>query len=246
MGKVNVPRESQFIKKMTLALIILLVMVIIAHFFLLSLGYEPRSSFQKAVKIVTHVEVATEEIGYKYLFVILSIMGDVVQFYLIYVLLEYLLEGKFKGVFTGVRYMNKARKMYDHYIIAGGGRVGRHAAKALQNYSRSLVIVDNDEETVEKLRREGFIAVKGDVLDENFLKEINIEKAKHLIACLGDDSDNLLLLMTARELNPGIKMSARANDDSTVAKLQHAGATHVVVPSSLGGEELAKTAVRVS
>ena len=74
------------------------------------------------------------------------------------------------------------------------------------------------------------------------LKKINIEKVKHFFACLAKDSDNILLVLTVRELNPGIKISARAHSDDIVSKLQHAGASYVVVPAAIGGEELAKTA----
>jgi voltage-gated potassium channel len=140
--------------------------------------------------------------------------------------------------------MNKVKKMKGHFIVAGGGRVGSHAAEALKNYTDKIVIIDNNDERVNKLRKKGFTVVKGDLLDEHFLKEINIENAKYLIACLGNDSDNILLVLTVRELNPGIKISARANVESTVQKLKHAGASHVVVPASLGGDELAKAAVR--
>ena len=80
--------------------------------------------------------------------------------------------------------------------------------------------------------------------NQDLIKEINIEKAKHLIACLGSDSDNILLILTVKELNPGIKISARANKESVIKKLKHAGASYVVVPSSIGGEELAKAAGR--
>ncbi len=244
MGKVDTPRETQFFKKMFFALLILLGFVVVAQFFLITLGYTASESFQKAIEIVTHVGVATEQIGFKYVFVLLGIMGDVVQFYLIYVILEYLLEGKFKDIFSGVRHMNKVKKMKNHYIIAGGGRVGSHSAESLKSYTENVVVVDNDEKTIQKLRKMGYTAVKGDLLDENFLKEINVDKAKHLIACLGRDSDNILLILSTRELNPGIKISARANSESTVQKLKHAGASHVIVPSSIGGEELAKWAAR--
>ncbi len=244
MGKVNLP-EDNFLKKVVLALLILVILISLASIGLFLQGLQAEESFSKALGIVTHVEIVNEQIGLKYFFALLSIMGGVVQFYLIYVILEYLLEGKFKDVFSGVRQMNKVKKMSNHYIIAGGGRVGSHAASVLKQYTKDIVIVDNDEETVKKLKKQGYIAVKGDVLDEDFLTEINIEKAKQLIACLGSDSDNILLVLTAKELHPGIKVSARANSENVVAKLKHAGAAHVVIPSYLGGIELAKTALRI-
>ena len=244
MGKVDMPGESDFFKKIFIALLILLSLIFITNFGLIRDGYDSEKSFSKAVKIVTHVDIVSEDIGYKYIFTILSIMGEVIQFYLIYVVLEYVLDGKFKNMFIGVKHMKKAKSLNNHCIIAGGGRVGSHTADSLSKHTNNILIVDKEDENIDALRKKGYLAVKGDVLDEHFLEEINIDKAKQLIACLGDDSDNILLVLTAKELNHTIKISARANYDKSVPKLKHAGASYVVVPASIGGEELAKTAVR--
>lgn len=244
MGKVDIPKEGHFLKKILLAMAILVTLVVMAQLAFMEQGMGLDKSFSKSISIVTHVDVVNEQISFKYFFALLSVLGGVVQFYLIYVVLEYILEGKFHNIFSGVRHMNKVKNMKDHYIIAGGGRVGSHAATLLKSYGKEVVLIDNNEAVVEKLRSQGFTALRGDVLDEAFLKEVNIEKAKQLLACLGRDSDNILLVLTSRELNPGLKVSARANHESVIPKLQHAGASHVVVPSSLGGEELAKTATR--
>ncbi len=233
--------ESNVFTKVLVALFILLMMIFISDFVLVNSGVDSNDALLMAVQIVTHVSVDSD--NHSFLFVIMSIIGGVVQFYLIYVILEYVLEGKFKEIFSGVKFMNKIKKMKDHYIIAGGGRVGSHAAERLMKKSKNVIIVDNDEKEVNKLRKQGFFSVQGDVLDPHFLKEINIDKAKQLFACLGSDSDNILLVLTVRELNKDIRMSARASHDDIISKLKHAGAAYVVVPSSLGGEELARTAL---
>ena len=106
-----------------------------------------------------------------------------------------------------------------------------------------MVIVEKDEDEAKKMRKQGYLVVVGDVLDTHFLKEINIDKAKQLFACLDSDSDNILLVLTVKEINHNIRISARASNDNIISKLKHAGASFVVVPSSLGGEELAKTAL---
>jgi voltage-gated potassium channel len=244
MGKVKIPRQKQFTNKVFFALIILLSLVFMAYLGLMFTGLGNDQSIAKSIEIVTHVDIVNEPISFRYFFAFLSLLGGVVQFYFVYVILEYVLDGKFQDIFYGVAYMNKIKKMKDYYLVAGGGRVGSHAAKMLKDYDKQVVIVDTNEEVVLKLRKDGLTAIKGDVLDESFLKEIDFEQAKFLVACLGSDSDNILLILTAKEINPGIKISARANTDSVVQKLKHAGASYVVVPSSLGGEELAKTAAR--
>lgn len=245
MGKVKIPKDKSFLKKIAIAIAIMFFLIFGVQIILLAEGFPRETSFSKAISIITGVEIVNEQIGFKYVFTFLSMVGGVLEFYLFYLILEYLIEGKLNGILTGVGYMNRIKSMKDHYIIAGGGRVGSHAAKVLSLHEKDIVIADNNEDNIQKLRKDGLIAVKGDVLDEAFLTELNISKAKYLFACLGSDSDNILLVLTAREMNPLLKISARANNDSVVPKLKHAGAHHVVVPSSLGGEELAREAKRI-
>ena len=130
MGKVNLP-ESNIFLKVVIALFILITMIIVSNTILMENGLESSESFPKAIQIVTHVSVDNDSMSFTYLFIIMSIIGGVVQFYLIYIILEYVLEGKFREIFSGVKYMNKIKKMKNHYIIAGGGRVGSHAASKL-------------------------------------------------------------------------------------------------------------------
>lgn len=83
------------------------------------------------------------------------------------------------------------------------------------------------------------VFIKGDATQDEVLKEAGIERAKALITTLPKDADNVFITLTARELNPRIKIIARASDESSVSKLRMAGANRVVMPDFIGGLHMA-------
>jgi len=147
-------------------------------------------------------------------------------------------------MFSEARLMNQVKKLKDHIIICGGGRVGVHVADVLARYGKAFIILDENAEAVEKLKREGHMAINADALDEKDLLKAGINNASHLLACLGEDGDNILLVLTAKELNPSITIAVRATTESTITKLKHAGAKHIVLPEALGGLHLAHAVLK--
>jgi len=81
--------------------------------------------------------------------------------------------------------------------------------------------------------------LQGDALDPDVLQKASIEKAKGLIATLGEDSDNIYLVITATELNSNLDIAAKANDEHAVDRLHKVGAKIVVLPQVVGGRQLA-------
>jgi voltage-gated potassium channel len=81
--------------------------------------------------------------------------------------------------------------------------------------------------------------MEGDVLSEDTLKSAGVERARTLIAAMGSDADNVFVTLTAKELNPHIKVVARAERMESVKKLKQAGASEVIMPSAIGGKAMA-------
>lgn len=84
----------------------------------------------------------------------------------------------------------------------------------------------------------------GDAKKEEVLKKAKIDKAKGLIATLPSDADNVFLTLTARELNPNILITAKADEKEAIRKLKIAGANRVVSPYLIGGLRMAEVSVR--
>jgi voltage-gated potassium channel len=135
-------------------------------------------------------------------------------------------------------------KLSGHYIVCGFGRVGRGAAAELVRTGEKFIIVDKDEDRVERATRAGMLGALGDATRDETLREVGIARAKGVIATLASDADNLFLVISARTLNPMLQISARAMEDEAEQKLRRAGADAVFAPYQITGSRLAQAIVR--
>ena len=167
--------------------------------------------------------------------------------YVVAVLSKYLYEGELKDIFTKYMLGREVRKMKDHVIICGLGRNGYRAAVELHSENVPFVVIDENEEIIKKLFGENnhsFNYVIGDATEEHILKEAGIERARSLIACIPRDATNVFVTLSARELNPKLKIIARAINNSAESKLRKAGADFVVNPDEIGGSHMANLVQR--
>lgn len=152
-----------------------------------------------------------------------------------------IIDGVFRNYYIDNKVKKRIAKLKDHIIVCGYGRNGKQATVELGNHNGQLIIIDSNESVVEKIREDtDLLYVQGDSTQEEILKIAQIEKAKALITTLPIDSDNLFVVLTAKELNPGLIIISRASDDHSVAKLKRAGATNVIMPDKVGGQQMAK------
>lgn len=136
------------------------------------------------------------------------------------------------------------RNTQDHIIICGYGRVGRSATQTLRDGSDTVVVIDRDATLISKVREQGIAAVWGDATSDDTLREAGIGRASGLIACLGNDADNLFTVLSAKTLNPRLRIVARTMNPENEAKMQRAGADRVVSPYQIGGRQMASILTR--
>jgi len=134
------------------------------------------------------------------------------------------------------------RKIENHVIVCGYGQNGSHAAMELIHGNQKVVVLDRSQKIIDdaQLHDIDAIFIHGDATHEEFLLEAKVEKAKALITSLKNDADNLYVVLSARELNPDIKIVSKAVEISAERKLRRAGADHVILPDSVGGIRMAK------
>jgi voltage-gated potassium channel len=135
-------------------------------------------------------------------------------------------------------------KLQNHIILCGFGRVGRGAAEELRASQVPFVVVDKDEERVERAIKEGMLAVLADASRDETLLETGIRRARGLIATLASDADNLFVILTAKTLNPALQLSARVAEESSEQKMRRAGADFVFAPYNSTGHRMAQAIVR--
>jgi voltage-gated potassium channel len=117
-------------------------------------------------------------------------------------------------------------------VIAGFGDVGAGAYQKLTASGVSCIVVDSKKQDVEQ--------VIGNAEDEDVLKKARIEEARFCIVALNDDDVNIFTTLMARNLNPVIRILARANEPASVEKLYRAGADYVALLSMIGGQTIAR------
>lgn len=190
------------------------------------------------------VPVAQTEIGR--LFSTLLILGGVgVLFYALTNFSIFLFEGILQGAWGRWRMEKEIAKMSNHYIVCGTGRVGEIIIRELVLTHRQVVAIDQDAEKVTAIAREFNIPfLIGNATEESVLISAGIERASGLLAALGNDHENLFLVITARSLNPKLRIIARGNHPSVISKMLKAGADEVVLPETIGGLRMASLMVR--
>ncbi len=157
-----------------------------------------------------------------------------------------LLDGNYRKLLKDLKTKKKLKKMKNHIIICGFGRNGRQAARELLNINREIVIIDKKPEIInlniyeDLARNKNLTFLEGDAAHETSLLQAGITQAEGIITTLPYDADNLLIVLTAADLNKKIKIISRASDEHSFSKLKRAGADNVIMPDIVGGARMAK------
>ena len=124
------------------------------------------------------------------------------------------------------------KHLRNHIIVCGIGETGSCIARELMNTGAAFVVVERDQDRIEALQKLGDVMhIRGDATSDAVLIEAGIDHAAGLAATLSSEKDNLFLTLTARQLNPSIRIVARGLDDSMNQKLRRAGADATVSPT---------------
>ncbi len=134
---------------------------------------------------------------------------------------------------------NKIAKLSGHTVLIGLGKHGKEAYKNLKQNRRSVVVVEKDPSKIEEMEEKLDYYLEGDATKDDVLLAAGIRNASVLISTLPDDADNLFIILSARQLHPGIKIITLATNENTERKLKLAGADHVVMTYRIGGEYMA-------
>ena len=179
--------------------------------------------------------------GGKIFTVFLIIISFGIFGYVVSSITRLIFEGVLHQSYKEYQVRKKITKLQDHVIVCGYGRNGFQATTELISHNEKVVIVEKREHVVERiLENPDLLYVMGNASSEEVLEVAQIRKAKALITALPNDADNIFVVLTAREMNPGLKIISRASNFGSDAKLRRAGATNVIMPDRIGGQRMAK------
>ncbi len=144
------------------------------------------------------------------------------------------------GSFLGQYNRNlKRKKMKNHVIVCGYGRNGNQVVKELIAYKEKIVVIDSNHDLIVNRNLERTDFIEGDATVDDVLIKAGVQKAAALITALPDDAENLYVVLSARALNPDLKIISRASNEGAEKKLRMAGVNNVVTPERVGGAHMA-------
>ena len=134
--------------------------------------------------------------------------------------------------------------LHDHIVLAGFGRSGQKALEELLADGTeigSVVVIDDDPETIELAKESGVATIRGDATRDEVQKAVHIERAQSLIVSCGRDDTSVLAVLTARHLAPNLRIAVAIRNSDNEDLARQAGANIVVNPVSFTGLLLAST-----
>ncbi len=178
------------------------------------------------------------------MFLLLGGMGIVT--YTMLTLAAFVIEGQLRHIFTRRQMQRRIGRMKEHFIVCGDTFARWYVTEELIKTGRNVVLVTSSQEAIdEAAERLGDIpGVMGDPSDDDILIEAGVLEAAGIVFSMADDKDNLLGVLTARRLSPGLRIIASTERPETIAKLRSAGADAIVSPTHIGGMRMASELIR--
>lgn len=174
--------------------------------------------------------------------IVLIVIGVGTVAYVLSAAARVILEGELQQIFGRKRLEKRLRELKNHFIICGYGRMGKIICRELKADGIAFVAIEKNAESMPE--DESLFTIEGDATRDDLLRECGIERARGLISVLPTDAENLYVVLSARELNPGLFIVARAGEEGSEKKLLRAGANKVVSPYHIGGLRIAQTVLR--
>ncbi|WP_079932943.1 TrkA family potassium uptake protein [Carboxydocella sp. ULO1] len=179
-----------------------------------------------------------------YFTIFLSYAGLALILYALGLIGALIVEGDLFDLLGRRKMKQEIAKLRDHIIVCGAGRVGKQVIERLKKERTPFVVIEQKEHLFNSLLEEGVLAILGDASMEEVLRKAGIERAKGLVSAIPGDANNVFVTLTAKEINPGITIVARAERKESEAKLYRAGADKVVSPAIIGGQRMAISIIK--
>lgn len=175
---------------------------------------------------------------------VLIFVGAGFCLYVVGSFVQFILGGQINKI-LGRRKLDKSiSRLNDHCVVCGYGRIGRVLALSLIDHPMDVVVIEQNPDLVPVMNGDKVLYVSGSATEEDALIAAGIKRAKTLVAVLATDTDNVFLVLTARQLNPDLYIMARASQESVKSKLRAAGADKVESPYDTGALSMARRVLR--
>ena len=176
----------------------------------------------------------------------IATIGIGLVYYMLAKMTMFLVAGEINVAFRRRTMLKRIGALEQHYIVCGIGRVGSNVAHELSITDRPYVVIDTDMVNIEKHRERypDAMWIQGDASEDELLKLAGIDSAAGVFAVTGDDSKNLVVTLSAKQLNPRPRVVARCHEINYIEKIRKVGADAIVSPDFTGGMRIVSSMVR--
>lgn len=174
----------------------------------------------------------------------LVLSGVGTAFYLLTTFVALVIEGDLGAALGVSRMKGRIDQLTGHHILCGYGRVGEEIARELVARRMPFVVVESNPETLQRAVAAGHLVIEGDAASDEVLEQAGVRRARTLLAASDSDSGNTYITLTAKALNPGVFVVARAGKRESEARARRAGADRVISPYVISGRRMALSAIQ--
>ncbi len=233
---------------MVIALFLLLALLILAPLgYMLIEGLGFNDAFYMTVITVFTVGFAEVEpltTAGQYFTIFVIFVGVSTLFFIIASFLRYTFGEAFRETFGRRRMDLRIKKLRDHYVICGYGRVGEVVCEAMVEAGVDFLVVEKDHDRITDAMDRSYLLIEGSATETETLEQAGVKRAKGLVCALENDADNLFVTISARFLNPELMIVTRSISRDSVDKLRFAGADRIISPYELSGRQMATFLLR--
>lgn len=178
--------------------------------------------------------------------VAISVVGIATLSYLFSTFLALLIESDLNAAFRRRRMERQIAGLAGHYIVCGIGRVGTNVARELVKTQRPFVVVEREPVALHRWldQHPDSLYVEADAADDEALRRAGIQRAAGVFAVTGEDSQNLMVVLSAKLLQPKARVVVRLHDLRSSDKARRVGADEIVSPDFTGGMRIASAMLR--
>jgi len=247
-------QQSKVIRNLMISLVALVMIFIIG-----TLGYHflggPRYSWEDCF-YMTFITIAT--IGYgeiidmtakpgaRIFTMVIAFLGIGVTTYIFSTFTAFIVAGELNQALWRRKMLKRIGQLSGHYIVCGAGRVGANVAHELDKTERPYVVLDIDPAQIaaHSKRHPDAVYLLGDGTEDELLEQAGIRRAAGVFAVTGEDSRNLVITLSSKQLNPACRVVARCHEVNYFSKMERVGADAIVSPDFTGGMRIVSSMIR--
>lgn len=189
-------------------------------------------------------EVAAMDSNAEIFSVILIFLGVGIVGYAFTTLVVFFVEGKMTELWKGRKMDKKIAALHDHYIICGSGEIAEVIIEKFIDDKLDFVVITSNYEDLDHYSHENILVIEGCSTEEKILERAGIATAKGLVATMDSEVDNIVTVLTARNLNDKIYIIANSTSKSGSEKLLKVGANKTLSATEISGKRMAALLVK--